>query len=162
MSDVLIASGEADSTPAILKLSGISKHFPGVKALSDVDFDLRPGEVHVLFGENGAGKSTLINIVAGSFAPDVGTITFQDQPLRLSSPHHARELGINAVFQEFSLVPTLSVQDNLYLGRELKRGGLVDKRAMARGARATLEGLGFDVDPREQVSRLSRAEQQMV
>jgi ribose transport system ATP-binding protein len=162
MSDAQTFSGETESSPAILGLSNISKHFPGVKALSEVDFDLRQGEVHVLFGENGAGKSTLINIIAGSFAPDAGTIMFRGEPLRLSSPHHARELGINAVFQEFSLVPTLSVQDNLYLGRELKRGGLLDKRAMARGARATLDGLGFHVDPGAQVARLSRAEQQMV
>ncbi|MCA9877049.1 MAG: sugar ABC transporter ATP-binding protein [Thermomicrobiales bacterium] len=149
-------------SPEILRLSGITKHFPGVKALSDVDFDLRSGEVHVLFGENGAGKSTLINIIAGSFPPDGGTITFRGEPLRLSSPHHARQLGINAVFQEFSLVPTLSVQDNLYLGREHKRAGLLDKGAIARGARATLDQLGFQLDPRAQVGRLSRAEQQMV
>ncbi|MEZ4563153.1 MAG: sugar ABC transporter ATP-binding protein [Thermomicrobiales bacterium] len=162
MSDVQSVSGAAGPPSAILRLSGISKHFPGVKALSEVSLDLRPGEVHVLFGENGAGKSTLINIIAGSFPPDAGTITFRGAPLRLTSPHHARELGINAVFQEFSLVPTLSVQDNLYLGRELRRGGLLDKRAMARGASATLDQLGFHVDPRTQVSRLSRAEQQMV
>ncbi|MBL8129004.1 MAG: sugar ABC transporter ATP-binding protein [Chloroflexia bacterium] len=162
MSDVLPSPGDTGSPSAILRLSGISKHFPGVKALSDVDFDLLPGEVHVLFGENGAGKSTLINIIAGSFPPDAGTMTFRGAPLRLSSPHHARELGINAVFQEFSLVPTLSVQDNLYLGRELRRGGILDKNAMARGATATLNQLGFNVDPRAQVSRLSRAEQQMV
>lgn len=162
MSDVLVPTGDAESPTLILELTGISKHFPGVKALSDVDFDLRPGEVHVLFGENGAGKSTLINVVAGSFAPDSGTMTFLGHPLRLTSPHHARELGINAVFQEFSLVPTLSVQDNLYLGRELKRGKLLDKGAMARGATATLNRLGFHVDPRAQVGSLSRAEQQMV
>ncbi|MDQ2652756.1 MAG: sugar ABC transporter ATP-binding protein [Chloroflexota bacterium] len=162
MSEVLLSPGEAGSSSAILRLSGISKHFPGVKALSEVDFELLPGEVHVLFGENGAGKSTLINIIAGSFPPDAGTITFRNAPLRLTSPHHARELGINAVFQEFSLVPTLSVRDNLYLGRELKRGGFLDKGAMARGASATLDQLGFHVDPRVQVSRLSRAEQQMV
>ena len=162
MSDVVTSSSESGTTPAILRLSGISKQFPGVKALSEVDFDLREGEVHVLFGENGAGKSTLINIIAGTFPPDEGSITFRGEPLRLNSPHHARELGINAVFQEFSLVPTLSVQDNLYLGRELKRGGLLDKNAMARGAQATLSRLGFHVDPRAQVGRLSRAEQQMV
>lgn len=150
-------------SPEILRLTGITKHFPGVKALSDVDFDLQAGEVHVLFGENGAGKSTLINIIAGSFPPDDGTITFRGELLRLSSPHHARQLGINAVFQEFSLVPTLSVQDNLYLGREHKRAGmLLDKGAIARGARDTLDQLGFQLDPRAQVGRLSRAEQQMV
>ncbi|MFT4040929.1 MAG: ATP-binding cassette domain-containing protein, partial [Thermomicrobiales bacterium] len=97
------------ASPEILRLAGVSKHFPGVRALSDVDFDLRGGEVHVLFGENGAGKSTLINIIAGSFPPDAGTITFRGEPLHVASPHHARQLGINAVFQEFSLVPTLSV-----------------------------------------------------
>ena len=112
--------------PELLRLSHVSKRFPGVQALSEVDFDLRAGEVHVLFGENGAGKSTLINIIAGSFPPDEGTMSLRGQPLRLTSPHHARQLGINAVFQEFSLVPTLSVQDNLYLGREHRRAGILD------------------------------------
>ena len=162
MSAMSTPTAEIETPPTILRLSGISKHFPGVKALSEVDFDLRSGEVHVLFGENGAGKSTLINIIAGSFPPDAGTMSFRAAPLRLNSPHHARELGINAVFQEFSLVPTLSVQDNLYLGREIKRGGLLDKRAMASGARTMLAQLGFHLDPRAQVGRLSRAEQQMV
>ena len=146
----------------LLRLSSIGKRFPGVQALSDIDFDLRSGEVHVLFGENGAGKSTLINIIAGTFAPDDGTMTLRGQPLRLASPHHARQMGINAVFQEFSLVPTLSVQDNLYLGREPKRAGILDKAAIARGTRETLDLLQFHLDPRAQVGSLSRAEQQMV
>ncbi|MBA3450048.1 MAG: sugar ABC transporter ATP-binding protein, partial [Chloroflexia bacterium] len=146
----------------LLRLSSISKHFPGVKALSGVDFDLQAGEVHVLFGENGAGKSTLINIIAGTFAPDDGTMTLRGQPVRLSSPHHARQLGVNAVFQEFSLIPTLSVQDNLYLGREHKHAGILDKRAIARGTRETLELLQFHLDPKAQAGSLSRAEQQMV
>jgi ribose transport system ATP-binding protein len=152
----------ASNSIELLRLSGIGKHFPGVQALSDVDFDLRAGEVHVLFGENGAGKSTLINIIAGTFAPDAGTMTLRGQPLRLSSPHHARQLGINAVFQEFSLVPTLSVQDNLYLGREHRRAGILDKGAIVRGTLATLDLLQFRLDPKAQVGRLSRAEQQMV
>ena len=146
----------------LLRLSSISKRFPGVQALSDVDFDLQSGEVHVLFGENGAGKSTLINVIAGTFAPDDGTMALRGQPIRLHSPHHARQMGINAVFQEFSLVPTLSVQDNLYLGREHKRAGILDKAAIARGTRETLASLGFHLDPRAQVGSLSRAEQQMV
>lgn len=148
--------------PLLFRLSGISKRFPGVQALSTVDFDLRAGEVHVLFGENGAGKSTLINIIAGSFSPDDGTMELRGQAIRLHSPHHARQLGINAVFQEFSLVPTLSVQDNLSLGRELTRGGILDKRAIARNAAATLDLLQFHLDPKVPVSTLSRAEQQMV
>jgi ribose transport system ATP-binding protein len=118
--------------------------------------------VHVLFGENGAGKSTLINIIAGTFPPDEGGMSLRGQRIRLNSPHHARQLGINAVFQEFSLVPTLSVQDNLYLGREHRRGVMLDKRAIARGTRATLDLLQFHLDPKAQVGRLSRAEQQMV
>ena len=146
----------------LLRLSSIGKRFPGVQALSDIDFDLRSGEVHVLFGENGAGKSTLINIIAGTFGPDDGTMALRGEPLRLHSPHHARQLGINAVFQEFSLVPTLSVQDNLYLGREHKRAGILDKAGIARGTRETLELLQFHLDPKARVSSLSRAEQQMV
>jgi ribose transport system ATP-binding protein len=149
-------------TRELLRLNGITKRFPGVQALTDVDFDLQAGEVHVLFGENGAGKSTLINIIAGTFPPDEGTMSLREQPLRLQSPHHARQLGINAVFQEFSLVPTLSVQDNLYLGREHRRAGILDKRAIARGTEATLALLQFSLDPKAQVGRLSRAEQQMV
>jgi ribose transport system ATP-binding protein len=146
----------------LLRLSSIIKRFPGVQALSDVDFDLQSGEVHVLFGENGAGKSTLINIIAGTFTPDDGTMMLRGQPIRLHSPHHARQLGINAVFQEFSLVPTLSVQDNLYLGREPKHAGILDKAAIARGTKETLDLLGFHLDPKAQVGSLSRAEQQMV
>ncbi len=148
--------------PLLFRLSGISKRFPGVQALRNIDFDLRAGEVHVLFGENGAGKSTLINIIAGSFPLDDGTMELRGQAIRLHSPHHARQLGINAVFQEFSLVPTLSVQDNLSLGRELTRGGILDKRAIARGATATLDLLQFHLDPKVPVSSLPRAEQQMV
>ncbi len=157
-----------DSTPhqdlggELLRLTSISKRFPGVQALSGVDFDLRPGEVHVLFGENGAGKSTLINIIAGTFQPDEGAMALRGETIRLHSPHHARQLGINAVFQEFSLVPTLSVQDNLYLGREHNRAGILDKGAIARGTRETLASLQFNLDPRAQVGSLSRAEQQMV
>jgi ribose transport system ATP-binding protein len=153
---------ESQTPTEVLRLTGVTKRFPGVLALDHVDLDLRAGEVHVLFGENGAGKSTLINIVAGTFPPDAGTMTLQGQPLRLHSPHHARQLGINAVFQEFSLVPTLSVQDNLYLGREASRAGIVDKAAIRKGAVAALSELGFEIDPDARIGSLSRAEQQMV
>lgn len=146
----------------VLRLTGITKRFPGVLALDNVDLDLFAGEVHVLFGENGAGKSTLINIIAGTFPPDRGTMMLHGKPTRLNSPHHARQLGINAVFQEFSLVPTLSVKDNLYLGRELSRAGILDKSAIRRGSITALELLGFHIDPDASVGALSRAEQQMV
>ncbi|HET7092194.1 MAG TPA: ATP-binding cassette domain-containing protein, partial [Thermomicrobiales bacterium] len=161
-SDSEPTAADAGAGADVLRLSDITKRFPGVLALDRIDFDLRAGEVHVLFGENGAGKSTLINLIAGTFPPDAGTLSLRGAPIRLQSPQHARQLGINAVFQEFSLVPTLSVQDNLFLGRETGRGGVLDKGAIARGARETFDLLGFDLNPKAQVGRLSRAEQQMV
>jgi ribose transport system ATP-binding protein len=148
--------------PALLRLDGISKHFPGVVALDGVDFELRAGEVHVLFGENGAGKSTLISLVAGVHRPTHGGILFRGEALQLSSVHQARELGISAVFQEFSLVPQLTVEENLFLGAELMDKGLLDKRRMKASAREILDRLGFPLRPNIRVAYLSRAEQQMV
>ena len=131
-------------------------------ALDRVDFDLRPGEVHVLFGENGAGKSTLISLVAGVHKPTAGTIRFRGAPLELNSVHHARSLGISAVFQEFSLVPQMTVEQNLFLGAEQTSGGLLSKTEMHKQAQQILDRLGFPLRPTQQVDRLSRAEQQMV
>jgi ribose transport system ATP-binding protein len=148
--------------PALLQLEGISKHFPGVVALDAVDFDLQRGEVHVLFGENGAGKSTLISLVAGVHRPTQGRIRFRDNHIDLASVHQARQLGISAVFQEFSLVPQLTVEENLFLGAELTDRGFLDKRAMHARAREIIERLGFPLKPRMRVAYLSRAEQQMV
>jgi ribose transport system ATP-binding protein len=153
---------ETAAAPALLRLEGISKHFPGVVALDAVDFDLRPGEVHVLFGENGAGKSTLISLVAGVHRPTHGRIRFRGHPIELASVHQARGLGISAVFQEFSLVPQLTVEENLFLGAELTEHRLLDKRAMHAKAREILERLGFPLRPGTRVAYLSRAEQQMV
>jgi len=152
----------ASGVPTLLKLEKVSKRFPGVLALDEVDFELRSGEVHVLFGENGAGKSTLISMVAGAYEPTAGTIRFRGAPVDLNSVHHARSLGISAVFQEFSLVPQLTVAQNLFLGAEETRNGLLDKRAMRLHAEEILERLGFPLRAGQQVGRLSRAEQQMV
>src|SRR5471032_318306 len=105
----------------LVEMTRISKEFPGVRALSSVDFALERGEVHVLFGENGAGKSTLINIVAGTYAADSGKLVYSGQELRHLTPHHARSIGISQVFQEFSLVPDLTIAQNLSLGREVSR-----------------------------------------
>ena len=116
----------------LLELSGISKYFPGVVALDGVDFDLRRGEVHVLFGENGAGKSTLINVIAGTYPPDAGDFKFQGEDVGHLTPHMARIIGISPVFQEFSLVPDLTVEQNLFLGRELTKGGFLDRIGDAR------------------------------
>ena len=148
--------------PPVLRLRGVTKWFPGVQALRRVDFDLRPGEVHVLFGENGAGKSTLINIVAGALRPDAGEIELRGRPVQFRSVHDARQRGISAVFQEFSLVPGLTVEENLFLGAEPTTGALINKPEMRRRAEEALRRLGFPILPRMRVNRLSRAEQQMV
>ena len=146
----------------LLALTGISKRFPGVLALDSVDFDLLRGEVHALLGENGAGKSTLINIIAGSLQPDAGDMRYQGDRIADLSPHRARVIGISPVFQEFSLVPDLSVQDNLFLGREKTALGMLDRKSMRRRAREMINELGFDLQPDRKVGELSRAHQQMV
>lgn len=157
-------SGPSDSTRAacLLKLEKISKRFPGVSALSKVDFDLRAGEVHVLFGENGAGKSTLINIVAGALRPTSGTMLYHGQEAQFPNVHSARKRGVHAVFQEFSLVPQLTVGQNLFLGTEKGRFGFLDKNKMHRQAKDILDRLGFEIDPGKKIIYLTRAEQQMV
>jgi ribose transport system ATP-binding protein len=159
------ASAEADGSSGrepLLQTRALSKQFPGVIALEEVDFDLEAGEVHVLFGENGAGKSTLIQTLAGAHQPSAGSISFRGRQIRLESVHHARTLGISAVFQEFSLVPTLTVEENLFLGAEPTRRGLLDKARLRRRAREVLDELGFRLKRRRLVQYLSRAEQQML
>jgi ribose transport system ATP-binding protein len=148
--------------PALLRLEKISKQFPGVHALQQVDFDLLEGEVHVLFGENGAGKSTLINIVAGALRPTAGKMFFRGSEMHFPNVQNARKAGIHAVFQEFSLIPQLTVAQNLLLGVEKRRFGILDKKGMLRQAQETLERLGFELDPGKRVVYLSRAQQQMV
>jgi ribose transport system ATP-binding protein len=147
--------------PLLLEMRGISKAFPGVQALDRVDFDLRAGEVHVLFGENGAGKSTLINIIAGTFAPDAGSFEFNGEPMRGLTPHRARVIGISPVFQEFSLVAEMTVEENLFLGREIAKAGVLNRGAMRERAARTIADLGFALEPGRKVVELSRAHQQM-
>ncbi len=155
------ASPAAGAEP-ILEMRGISKSFPGVRALDGVDFDVRRGELHVLFGENGAGKSTLINVIAGTFPPDEGAFRFNGEEARNLTPHRARAIGISPVFQEFSLVSSLTVEENLFLGREVSKGGILNPRRMRKQALELIEELGFALEPRKQVGSLSRAHQQMV
>jgi ribose transport system ATP-binding protein len=156
-----VGAGLTLPTP-ILQARAVSKQFPGVLALDGVDFELRAGEVHVLFGENGAGKSTLIQILAGVHTATTGSIRFRGQPIELQGVHHARTLGISAVFQEFSLVPTLTIEENLFLGAELTNHGFLDKSEQHRRAEDILNRLGFPLRPQQRVQDLSRAEQQMV
>ena len=157
-----VAEAARDNGGLLLELSGVSKWFPGVVALDGVDFDLRRGEVHVLFGENGAGKSTLINIIAGTYPPDTGTFKYQGREVGYLTPQGARAIGISPVFQEFSLVPELTVKQNLFLGRELTAGGFLNHPAMSARAQAIIRELNFDLDPDRKVRQLSRAHQQMV
>jgi ribose transport system ATP-binding protein len=123
---------------------------------------LRPGEVHVLFGENGAGKSTLSKIIAGSYLPNGGQIFVKGARVDFRNPHDARKQGVSAVYQEFSLVPQLTVLENLFLGQEITRNGFLNKEAMARKAQEALDRLDFNLKLTAKVSTLRRAEAQMV
>ncbi len=156
------ADGAARADELLLELTGITKQFPGVVALDHVDFDLRHGEVHVLFGENGAGKSTLINIIAGTFPADAGVFKYQGQEISHLTPHHARLIGISPVFQEFSLVPDMTIEQNLFLGREITSGRFLNLHAMRSRALRIMAELGFNLDPTLKVGELSRSHQQMV
>ncbi len=146
----------------LLTFNSVSKRFPGVLALDQVDFEIKQGEVHILFGENGAGKSTLISLMAGVHQPTAGVIKMLGSPIALNSVHHARSLGISAVFQEFSLVDQLTVEQNLFLGAELRSSLFLDKAAQRTEAKRILSELGFSLNPKQKVSFLSRAQQQMV
>lgn len=157
-----LAGKEAVAAP-LLRADGIQKRYPGVVALAGVDFEARGGEVHALVGANGAGKSTMLSIFAGVQRPDRGTIAIAGRPVQFDAPADALREGIATVYQEFSLVPQLSVARNLWLGRE-PRGmfGLVDGRALITDTRSLLDRLGLDLDPEAEVSTLSVAEQQLV
>jgi ribose transport system ATP-binding protein len=147
----------------ILEMRGIRKVFPGVVALSNVDFDLLPGEVHALVGENGAGKSTLIKIISGLYQRDDGTIRVNDKEVDFKSPADAIAERIKVVYQELDLVPTLSVAENVFLGSYPRgRYGSVDWRALRRQTTQLLASLGLDIDPQTPVGQLRVAEQQLV
>ncbi len=145
-----------------LKMTGITKRFPGVLALDSVDFDVRRGEVHVLLGENGAGKSTLMKILSGAYRKDEGEIRLDGSTIEIQDARHARELGIATIYQTFNQVPHLTVAENIMLGRETTRYGLIDYDAMFRRARQELERVGLNVNMRAQIRGLSVAQRQMV
>ncbi|MGI9067696.1 MAG: sugar ABC transporter ATP-binding protein [Pyrinomonadaceae bacterium] len=147
----------------VLEMRHIRKTFPGVVALDDVDFDLRPGEVHILLGENGAGKSTLMKILSGAYQKSAGEIILDGAAVEIKNPKHAQTLGISTIYQEFNLIPHLSVGENIFLGREPARlPGLIDQRAIFQEATRALSGLGLTLNPRKLVKELRVAEQQMV
>jgi ribose transport system ATP-binding protein len=147
----------------LVAMHGVAKSFPGVRALDGCSFELFAGEVHALVGENGAGKSTLMKVLAGVHRADQGTIRVAGREVAIASPRAARDLGISIIHQELSLLPHLTVAQNLFIGREPRRlRFLVDDRATIEQARALLDRLGIRLDPRARVGELSVARQQMV
>ncbi len=154
------------SSPAqevILEVENVSKSFPGVKALDNVSFDLRRGEVHALVGENGAGKSTLMKILSGVYQPDEGVIRYKGKQVAFSDVTQAREAGIAIIYQELNLIPHLSVAANIFIGREpLSRFGALDEKKMNADAVATLARLNVSLDPTIKLNQLPVSKQQMV
>ncbi|MGC1301422.1 MAG: ATP-binding cassette domain-containing protein, partial [Caulobacteraceae bacterium] len=147
----------------LLDVRAVEKSFPGVKALDGVSLQVGAGEVHALLGENGAGKSTLLKILSGAQAQDRGELLFDGTALDpADTPLRRQQAGIVTIYQEFNLLPEMSVAENMFLGREPCRRGLIDWRAMHAKAREILSDLGLSLDPRAAVRTLSVAGQQMV
>lgn len=153
----------AGQTDVLLSVEGLTKHFAGVTALSDVSLDVRRGEILGLLGENGAGKSTLLKILSGVQPPSSGRIVFDGEEFSPSDPNDAKRRGIVTIYQELSLIPTLTVAENIFIGRApLGPLGLVNWRRMERESRDIIARVGLNIDPRTPVSALSVAEQQLV
>jgi ribose transport system ATP-binding protein len=146
----------------LLEAEGVSKGFPGVRALDDMHLTLRHNEVLALVGENGAGKSTLMKLLSGIYVPDSGRFRLNGQPLEVTSPKHALETGISVIHQEFNLMPHLTVAQNLYIGREPRSGLFLAERALNRRAAELIERLGLPLNVRDVVGHLTVAKQQMV
>jgi galactofuranose transport system ATP-binding protein len=158
-----VSSHEAGSAgPTIVEMRGITIAFPGVLALDEVDFILRSGEIHALMGENGAGKSTLIKALTGVYAIDSGEITVGGSPVVFRTTADAQAAGISTVYQEVNLCPNLSVGENVMLGHEPRRGGVIDWKAVHDRAAEHLESLGVRIDTRTMLSSHSLALQQLV
>ncbi|AMV47647.1 sugar ABC transporter ATP-binding protein [Paraburkholderia caribensis] len=145
-----------------LEVKGISKTYPGVRALDRIEFSCSRGSVHALVGENGAGKSTLIKILSGATAPDEGELLLDGKSYSPASPSEAVTVGVSTIYQEFNLIPGLSVAENIFLGRERISRGLLDAASMRSEAKALLARIGAPIDVRRRVGTLSVAEQQLV
>ena len=161
MSNPVVMSPSSPKT--ILLLRGIEKTFGGTRALAGVSFELKEGEIHALVGENGAGKSTLIKIITGAYTPDAGTIVIDNREYTHLTPELSRKLGIGVVYQEFNLLPDMSVAENIFLTSPPKRFGLISVRERIKRAYKLLERLGAHrhIDPRELVKNLTVGEQQI-
>ncbi|MBD8065820.1 sugar ABC transporter ATP-binding protein [Devosia sp. PTR5] len=143
-------------------MTGIDKSFPGVRALSQARFQLLPGEVHALMGENGAGKSTLMKILSGVYQRDAGTILLDGRPSEIASPREAQDRGIGIIHQELALMRDLTAAQNIFIGREPRRFGILDERALNRDAQAIFDSMNLRLDPTVVVESLTIAKQQMV
>ena len=150
--------------PAALVMEGVSKHFAGVQALSEVGLTAQAGEVLALMGENGAGKSTLLKILSGAYAPDAGRIRIDDRPVAIAAPADARRLGIRVVAQEPEIIPYVSVAENVYAGALPRRGRLIDRAALRANVAADIQRSGFSgmIDPDQLGNSLSPAQRQLV
>lgn len=146
----------------MLHLNNITKKYPGVTALTDVSVAFEKGEVHAIAGENGAGKSTLIKILAGAILPTSGSIAFNGEVIQNNSPNTAIDLGVSTIYQEFNLIPYLTIAENIFYGREPQRFGLIDKRRMNKMAADLCAEMGVDLNPKLQVRKLGVAYQQIV
>lgn len=156
-------SSMSSKNPApLLEMHAINKRFPGVVALSDVDLEVRKGEVHGLVGENGAGKSTLMKIISGVYKRDSGDVLFKGQPVNFTTPRQAQIAGITTIYQELNQIPQLTVTENVFLGSELERGVLLNWSHMHEQTRSLLAKLHLNIDPRTPLRRLGVAQQQMV
>ncbi len=146
----------------VIEMRQIVKDFPGVRALSSLSFDLYPGEVHCLVGENGAGKSTLMKILSGAYTPTSGEIVVNDKPYLSLTPAESQALGIEIVYQENDLVPTMNAVENIFVGRELTHGPFVDMKGMLKKVRELMDMYALDINPLETIEHMSVADQQFV
>lgn len=147
---------------AVLELKNITKEYPGVKALDHISMQFYPGEVHALMGENGAGKSTLIKTISGAVQPNAGRIYFEGTEYDHMTPALSKKLGIGVIYQEFNLVPELSIAENIFLGHKLKKGFTIDRRLMNQKAEEIMKGFGIEIDVTGPVKNLTVAYQQLV
>lgn len=162
MNNRLEETPQIDDTDIILEVHKISKRFGGIKALNNIDFSVRRGEVHALVGENGAGKSTFIKILTGAHAPSEGKIMFDGKEYSGLTPALALDAGITAIYQEFNLIPFLSVSENIYFGRELMKQGFLDYEQMNENTKKMFKEIGTAINPKIRVQRLGIAQQQLV
>ena len=160
MSEQHIQTGAGSDV--VLEASGICKSFPGVKALTDVSITLHRGEVVALLGENGAGKSTLIKVLSGIYQPDAGEIRMDGQTARFDLPLQARDAGIGVIHQELNYVPTISIAENIFMGKLPKKHGFVDYRTMYAESSRILKKVGLELDPRIQISTCAVAQKQLI